>query len=58
MSDAELVDRLCTVVNMLSGIIREQQEIISQASLVYDDARSREAADELDKIEFSLGRQI
>ncbi len=58
MSDAELIDRLCAVINMLSEIIREQRNIISQASLVYDDARSREAADELGKIEFALGRQL
>jgi len=58
MSDTELIDRLCAVINMLSEIIREQQNIISQASLVYDDARSRAAADELGKIEFALGRQL
>ena len=58
MSDAELIDRLCAVINILSEIIREQRNIISQASLVYDDARSRDAADELGKIEFALGRQL
>ncbi len=56
MTQAELIDRLCTVTTALSNIVREQASIIEQARLVNEEvAAQREAAEnELDLLELAM----
>ena len=56
MTGVELIDRLCAVIRSLVLIINEQQTIILQSQLVYDDAKLNAARDELDDLSKGLRR--
>ena len=56
MTGVELIDRLCAVIKSLVSIINEQQTIILQSQLVYDDAKLNAARDELDDLSEGLRR--
>lgn len=63
MSSLEIISRMCEVTNILSDIVKEQQEIIERSKIeeeVKEELRKRvqEADKEQDVIEYHLRRYV
>lgn len=62
MGQLEIISRLCEVNNLLSDIVKEQQEVIEQSEIVGEVTKERlreeigKTDQELDVIEYQLRR--